>query len=111
MKQIPQVYRIPSLDVNGMESATHNWCYSVSLFRPSIMRKPKGGESEQKYMFGDEEVVLRNQSYQAYHLNYLVRLSLFGDTFDGLKGWEIVKRTKHVVEVHTSSYIRMCQIF
>ena len=111
LKRIPLVYKLPSLNNNVVESVQHDWCYVGSLFRSAIMRKPKGGESERMYKFGDEEVVLGNQSYRALHLNFLVRLSLFGDNFDGLKYWEIVKRTKHVVVVHIASYARMCQIF
>ena len=70
LKRIPQVYKIPSLNNNVMESVKHDWCYVVSLFWSAIMRKPRGGESERKYKFGDEEIVLANQCYRALHLNF-----------------------------------------
>lgn len=70
------------------------------------------GESERKYKFRDEEVVFGNQIYRAFHLNFLVRLSLFGDDdFGGLKDWEIVKKTKRVTVIHIASYTRMCKLF
>ena len=36
----------------------------MGLFRSAIVRKPRSEESERKYQFGDEEVVLGNQVLQ-----------------------------------------------
>ena len=97
--------------MNVLESVQDDWRYVVGLFRSAIVRKPRRGESLRRYTFGDEEVVLGNQCYRAFHINLLVRLSLFGDNFDGLKKWEIVKTTKRVAVIHIASYNRMCQVF
>ena len=84
----------------------------MGLFQNAVIRKPRSGESDRRYKFGDEEVVLGNQVYRAFHLNFLIRLSLFGDdNFDGLKHWEIVKKTKRVAVVHIALYTRMCKTF
>ena len=85
VKQIPRALKLPSLNNNVINSMNHDWRYIVGLFRSAIVRKPRSGESERRYQFGDEEVVLGNQIYREFHLNYLVQLTLFGDEFDGLK--------------------------
>ena len=111
LKRLPNKLKIPSLNTNVIDSVKHDWNYIVGLFRSAILRKPRSGESERRYKFGDEEVVLGNQVYRAFHLNFLVRLVLLGDDFDGLKEWEIVKKTKRVVVIHIASYTRMCKLF
>ena len=112
LNRIPHAYKLPSLNGNVIDSVRHDWCYIVGLFRNAVTRKPKSGESERRYKFGDEDVVLGNQVYRSFHLNFLIRLSLFGDDDLGrLKNWEIIKRTKRVAVVHIASYTRMCSIF
>ena len=111
LKRIPGALKLPSLNLNVIDSLTHDWSYIVALFRSAIVRKSRSGESERRYQFGDEEVVLGNQIYRSFHLNYLVRLSLFGDDFAGLKDWEIIKKTRRVTVVHIASFTRVCKIF
>ena len=92
VKRIPVALKHPSLENTVIDSLQHDWRYIVDLFRFAIVRKPRSGESERRYQFVDEEDVLGNQIYRAFHINYLVRLTLFGDKLDRLKQWEIMKK-------------------
>ena len=94
VKRIPGDLKLPSLNNNVIDSLKHDWRYIVALSWSVIVRKPRSEESERRCQFGDEEVVLGNKIYRALHLNYLVQLTLFGDEFDGLKQWEILKKNE-----------------
>ena len=65
-----------------------------------------------EYYFGNECVHLNSQSYCSVYINYLTRLTLFGNNYDKLvKGEEIVSMTKRVVLIHISSCERIKEIF
>ena len=65
-----------------------------------------------EYYFGNECVCLNSQSYRSVYINYLTRLTLFGNNYDTMvKGEEIVSMTKRVVLIHISSCERIKEIF
>ena len=61
-------------------------------------------------VFGKEQVQLRSQVYRAIHLNYLLKLTLFGSDFSKLFNYEVVERTNEQVLIHLASKRRVNEI-
>ena len=107
---IPYELNTTSLEDNIKTSLTLDWAAVVKFFRNFLIRKSRNGESKRVLVFGKERVQLRSQVYRAIHLNYLLKLTLFGSEFSNLFNYEVIERTKKQVLIHLASKRRVNEI-
>ena len=110
---IPHVLEQNNLRMSVMDSLTMDWRNTVSLFhRSMVVNKKKIIEkSQMAYTFGKERVVLQTQSYRSFHMNHLLKLTIFGNPlFCNLLPYEIPYRTKNQAILHIYSKKRISEL-
>ena len=102
------------LEANVMRSLSLDWVCFVKHMKSGVMnnRAVDVAASGNGYVFGKERILLLNQFYKSFHLNYLLKVSIFGSPlFSTLYPFEIAHKTKKQTVVHLSSHRRMSELF
>ena len=113
-ESIPHVLVQNSLRSEVMQSLTMDWRQTVSLFRRSMLSNQKRmiTISQMRYKFGKESVVLHSQAYRSFFMNYLLKLTIFGNpSFCNLFPYEIPYSRKKQTVIHIYSHRRMSELF
>ena len=102
-----------NLQDNILAALSTDWAMFVSVMRSCVMRNRKNGNSQKEYTFGLERIKLNSQIYRSFHMNDLMKITIFGSypNFSFLHPHEIVHRTKNEVLFNFSSYKRMNELF
>ena len=93
-----------------LESMTIDWAATTKRFRSCLLHGNKRGISLREYAFGNERVILQSQAYLRFHLNYLLKQSLFGVDCSKLTRRELVWKSKKQELVHIASMRRMNEL-
>ena len=113
-ESVPQVLVNNSLRIEVMHSLTMDWQHTASLFKRSMLSNKNRmiRTSEKRYKFGREEVVLHAQTYRSFFMNYMLKLTIFGNPlFCNLFPYEIPYRLKKQTIIHIHSHRRMSELF
>ena len=114
-ESVPTVIVDTSMYKNVMHSLTLDWRnFANSMKHSMITNRQKMVEtSEKAYKFGNESVKLHSQCYRSLYMNYLLKISIFGQPpfYPPLLPHEIVRRTKKEVIIHFYSHRRISELF
>ena len=114
-ESVPNVIVDTSMYKNVMQSLTLDWRSFANSMKHSMITNVKRmvEESEKVYKFGNESVKLHSQCYRSLYMNYLLKISIFGQHpfYSPLLPHEIVRRTKKEVIIHFYSHRRISELF
>ena len=110
---IPHFLEQNNLRMSVMDLLTNDWRSTVSLIHRSMIvnKKKITVNSYVSYTFGKERVVLQTQSYRSFHMNHLLKLTIFGNPlFCNLLPYEIPHRSKNQAILHIYSKKRISEL-
>jgi hypothetical protein len=113
-EKVPRSIITAGIETNVMKSLSLDWVCFVKHMKSSVMnnRAADVAASRNMYVFGKEKILLLNQFYKTFHLNYLLKVTMFGSPlFSSLYPFEIVHRSKKQTVIHFSSHRRIREIF
>ena len=112
-ESIPYVLEQNNLRSSVMDSLSVDWKNTASLFHRSILvnKKKITVNSYMSYKFGNERIILYTQSYRSFHMNHLLKLTIFGNPlFCNLLPYEVPYRWKNQSVIHIFSHRRLSEL-